>query len=150
MRLGVKGTLVTIGTIVLMLIVISFSYLFSADADNHSAVEITSRDAIQSAVNLGAVRVTEEITINEEIAKEAVIRQYVASSNFNDGTVVLGVPTVNSKPASLALESYKLVDSWYIASWLGLEDKEAVTREVDAIIYEAKKTVDNQRGRNVK
>lgn len=150
MCLGVKGTLVTIGTIVLMLIVISFSYLFSADADNHSAVEITIRDAIQQSINMGAVRVTEEITIDEEIAKEAVIRQYVATSNFNDGTLVLSVPQVNSKPASLAIESYKLIDNWYIADWLGLKEKEAKTREVNAVIYEAKETVDIQRGGNVK
>jgi len=119
----------------------SYHYLFSADANNHSTIETASRDAIQQGVNLGAVRVTEEITIDEDTVKEAFIRQYVASSNFNDGTRVLNIVDVQSKPAALAVESYNVIDDWAIYKWLNIE-KKAKTREMNVLIYEAKRLQD--------
>lgn len=137
--------LITFGVATILLTLISFHFLFSADASNHSTIENASRDSIQNAINMGAVRVTEEITIDEEIAKEAFIRQYVESSNFNDGTRVLNVADVQSQPASLAVESYNVIDDWPIFKWLNI-NKEAKTREMDFLIYEAKNTQDTRGG----
>lgn len=132
-----------VATATILLILISFQYLFSADASNHSTIETSSRDAIQQSVNLGAVRVTEEITINEDIAKEAFIRQYAAANNFNDGTRVLSIVDVQSKPSVLAVESYNVLDDWPIFKWLNIK-KEAKTREMDVLIYEAKNIQDTR------
>lgn len=134
-----------IGVITFLLIVVSSRYLFSSAQDNHSTLEITSRDAIQKSVNMGAVRVNEEVTINPEMAKEVFVRQFVESSNFDDGDRVLNIVGLNSNPAMLAVESYQILDYNPATRFMGSE-KPSTVRDVDVIIYEAKSTTDNRGG----
>jgi Family of unknown function (DUF5411) len=137
--MGVGNLLKLIGLFLFIIVVFSFNYIWAADANNDTVVQNAARNAMTQAINKGSVRVTEEITINEKMAEEAFLRQYAETANFNDGTRVLNVVDISSKPAMLAVESYNVIEGLPIFKWLN-QEKTAKTREVDVLIYEAKKT----------
>lgn len=92
------------------------------------------------AVNKGAARVNEEITINEKVATEALVRQYAQSSDFNDGDKILNIVNISSKPAMIAVEGYEILEDVSIMKWLGNKDSKVKPKEVDVVIFEAKDT----------
>ncbi|MBG9689702.1 hypothetical protein ABD91_01890 [Lysinibacillus sphaericus] len=121
----------------------SSQYLRVADSDNQTSVTNATRNAMTEAVNLGNQRVNEEVTINEDMAIEATLRMYAASSDFDDGGRYLNVYDVKSDPAFLAVESYTEIGT-PIRGMLNKfsPDVKVVkdfTRSREIVIYEAKK-----------
>lgn len=121
---------------------LSFQQLNVVDSDNESSVENSTRNAMTQAINLGASRVNEEITINEEIAVEAVVRQYADSQSFAQGDRYLNIYKVSSNPPMLAVESYSTIDAPFknLINEFNGENKstENVTRSREVQIIEAK------------
>jgi len=122
----------------------SFEYLKVADSDNQTAVTNSSRNAMTEAINLGNARVNEEITINEDVAVEATLRMYAASSDFNGGARYVNVYNVVSDPAMIAVESYLEIGT-PIRGMLNYFNKDIdiefdTTRSREITIYEAKET----------
>ncbi len=123
----------------------SFEYAAVADSDNQTSVVNSSRNAMTEAVNLGSARVNEELTINEEIAVESVLREYSSASDFYDGSRYLNVYQVSSDPPMIAVESYLSIGT-PIKPMLNRHTKktdvsETIGRSREIIIYEAKETV---------
>lgn len=117
----------------------SFQQVSIADSDNETSVENASRNAMTIAVNLGNARVNEEITINEEIAVEAVVRQYADSADFFDGDRYLNIYQVSSDPAMLAVESFTQLESPFLGFTRGFSNSNDVTtRSREIVIFEAK------------
>ncbi|MCM3405513.1 DUF5411 family protein [Cytobacillus oceanisediminis] len=125
----------------LTIFTMSFQEVSIADSDNETSVENASRNAMTVAVNLGNARVNEEVTINEDIAVESVVRQYADSADFYNGDRYLNVYQVSSNPPMLAVESYTQLESPFlgITNPSGQNDVETRSREI--IIYEAKKLI---------
>lgn len=122
-----------------LLIMITFSYTWSGDADNDTTTQNAARNAMTQAINKGSVRVTEEVTINPRIAEEAFLRQYAETSNFDEGEKVLNIKSISSKPAMISVETYSVMDDLPGFKLLG-NANEVKARQVDVVIYEAKKT----------
>lgn len=137
--MGVGNLLKIIGLFLFLILAISLTFIWSADANNDVVVQNAARNAMTQAINKGTVRVDEEITINEEIAKEAFVRQYAEASNFQAGTRVLNIVDISSKPAMIAVEGYNVIEGLPIFKRFNKE-KTANTREVDVVIFEAKET----------
>lgn len=120
----------------------SFEYITVADNDNEVSIENSARNAMTQAINLGNARVMEELTINEDIAVEAVLRHYADSSDFYDSDRYVNVYEVNSNPPLLAVESFASVHTpiqEMLNNFSGENtDSETVTRSREVIIYEAK------------
>lgn len=123
----------------------SFEYSAVADSDNQTSVVNSSRNAMTEAVNLGAARVNEELTINEDIAVESVLREYSDASDFHDGARYLNVYQVSSDPAMIAVESYLAIGTPLKPMLNKFTKKtdvsETIGRSREIIIYEAKETV---------
>lgn len=140
-----------IGLFLIVIFFMSFVFAYSfedvkiADSDNEFGVENTARNSINIAVNLGNVRANEEITINEEIAVEATLRQYADTSDYFRGDRYLNVYQVSSDPAMLAVESYAELES----PILGMTKRytksttptTVTTRSREIVIFEAKDLV---------
>jgi hypothetical protein len=127
------------GMLFFVIFSISFSYLWAADANNDTNVQNAARNAMVQAINKGYVRVNEEITINPRIAEEALLRQYAETANFEDGQRTLNIKAISSKPAMIAVESYNSFSDVPILKWFK-KNEPARTREMDIVIFEAKKT----------
>ncbi|MEC2665355.1 hypothetical protein P9W94_31100, partial [Bacillus cereus] len=67
------------------LFIASSSYLFAADTNEDRTLEQAAASAMSQGINMGQVRVDEEVTVNEDVVKEALVRQYVEQSNLSDG-----------------------------------------------------------------
>lgn len=120
----------------------SFQQLTIADSDNETSIENASRNAMTIAINQGNVRVNEEITINEEIAVEAVLRQYADAADFYDGDRYLNIYKVDSDPAMIAVEALNQVNTPFYRFYNSLRSEnvstEVDTRSREIMIFEAK------------
>lgn len=144
MSAKVFGTFILIIGILTIAFSFSFSYLSAANSDNQTAVTNSARNAMTEAINLGNQRVNEEITINEEVAIEATLRMYAASSDFDDGARYLNVYRVESDPAYISVDSYLEIGT-PIRGMLNYFSSDVkvipdITRSREVIIYEAKET----------
>lgn len=134
------GTLLKIlGGSAFLLVSLGFIFVWSGDANNDTTSQNAARNAMTQAINKGAVRVTEEITINTDIAEEAFLRQYAETSNFEDGEKILNIKGISSKPAMMAIETYNVTDHIPGFSLFG-NNQDVKSRQMDIVIYEAKKT----------
>lgn len=142
MSTQVWGLFATIGMIILLVFTYSFQKTSVADVDNETAVQNAARNAMTEAVNLGNQRVNEEVTINEEVAVEATIRMYAASSTFGDVARYINIFDVNSAPAYIAVDSYAELQTPIRGMLKKYNDKVVerndFTRSRDVVIYEAK------------
>lgn len=120
----------------------SFEYLTIGDNDNETSSQNSARNAMTKSVNWGNARVNEEITINERVAEEAVLREYANSTSFKEGNRMLNIYQVSGKPPLLAVESYSNISTPFIDmanKYTGKKDSnETVTRSREVVIYEAK------------
>lgn len=137
------GFIVLIG-ILIVVFVYSFQKIAVADSDNETGLENAARNAMTEAVNLGNARVNEEVTINEEIATESLLRQYADTTDFDGADRYLNVYQVNSDPAMIAVDSYLTVQT-PIQSMLNRftdknRDDTTIGRSREVIIWEAKST----------
>ncbi|MEH6944653.1 DUF5411 family protein [Bacillus sp. JJ722] len=121
---------------------VSYQYIAMADSDNETSSTNTARNSMNVAINWGNARVNEEVTINEEIAREAVVRQYADTASFHDGNKYLNIYEVSSKPAMLAVDSYGSVDTPFMNMTNNFKgennDTNTITRSREIVIYEAK------------
>lgn len=121
---------------------LSFERLQVIDSDNSTSVQNATRNAMTQSVNLGATRVNEEVSINREVAIEAVVRQYADSYDFAQGERYLNVYDVSSSPPMIAVEAYTLQDSPFriLTNKYKNENKptDDVTRSREVQIIEAK------------
>lgn len=96
------------------------------------------------AINWGNARVNEEITINEEVAEEAVLRQFADASDFYDGDRYLNIYHSSSKPPILAVESYSTIGTPFqdMANRFSEENDltDTIIRNREIVIFEAKET----------
>lgn len=92
------------------LFIASASYMFAADTNEDRSLEQAAASAMSKGINMGQVRVDEEITVNEDVVKEALVRQYVEQSNLSDGEKQLHIYALASQPSMLAVESYNTFD----------------------------------------
>lgn len=145
MAAKVWGIFIFIIFMLFLVFVISFQYVSVADSDNETAVVNSARNAMTEAINLGNARVNEEITINEEIAIEAVLRQYASTTDFFDAARYLNVYEVSSDPAMFAVESYVSIGTPIkpvLNHFTGNTDKSNIVgRSREIVIFEAKQTV---------
>lgn len=122
---------------------VSYQYIGMADSDNETSSTNTARNSMNVAINWGNARVNEEVTINEEIAREAVVRQYADTASFHDGNKYLNVFKVSSKPAMIAVDSYGSIGTPYMGmvnQFKGTEyEVNKIIRSREIVIYEAKK-----------
>lgn len=124
----------------------SFEFIKVGDNENEVTIQNTARNAMTQSINWGSARVNEEITINEEIAKEAVLREYANSISFNSGDHYINIYQLSNKPPLLAVESYSEIATPFNQFVKNFSDNknndssETVTRSREVIIYEAKKT----------
>ncbi len=120
----------------------SFQYLIVADSDNETSAENATRNAMTQSINWGNARVNEEITINQDIAVEAVLRQYADSSDFFDGDRFVNIYRTSSNPPMIAVESYSTIGTPFqnMANSFNKENNSSktVTRSREIVIYEAK------------
>lgn len=112
------------------------------EQNDDTALDNSARNALAASVNKGALRVTEEVTINEQVAEEALVRLYADNSNFNGGETSLNIYKISSKPAMIAVDSYNAVDNdleGFIERFTG-EDvpNERISRNREIVIFEAK------------
>jgi hypothetical protein len=121
------------------LFIASSSYLFAADTNEDRTLEQAAASAMSKGINIwGQVRVDEEVTVNEDVVKEALVRQYVEQSNLSDGEKQLHIYALASQPSMLAVESYNTFDL-PIRKYLKEEDEKASVRQFANIIFEKKK-----------
>lgn len=144
MNAKVLGAFILIVGLLAIGFIYSFEYLKVADSDNQTAVTNSARNAMTEAINLGNQRVNEEITINEEVAIEATLRMYAATSDFDDGARHLNVYRVESDPAYISVDSYLEIGT-PIRGMLNYFSSEVeiipdLTRSREIVIYEAKDT----------
>ncbi|MGG1021173.1 DUF5411 family protein [Bacillus paralicheniformis] len=125
----------------------SFEYVKIGDNDNETSIQNSARNAMTQSINWGNARVNEEITINEEVATEAVLREYANSSSFNDGNRYVNIFKVSGKPPMLAVESYSNIKTPFndMANVYNKQNNsnETITRSREVVIYEAKKLEKN-------
>lgn len=137
------------GAIVLMMIsvlIYSYSTASVADSDNQTAMNNAASQAMTEAMNLGDIRVNQKVTIDEEIAKDALIRMYAASSDYSDGARYLNVYQVNSDPAYIAVDSYLEINTPFkpFINRFSTEKRSIepqITRSRETVIFEAIQTV---------
>ena len=127
----------------LVVFTFSYNYISVSDSDNDTTLKNVARNAMTEAVNYGNLRVNEELTINEEVAVEAAVRLYAASSDFEDGGRYLNVAAVSSNPPMIALDSYTEINTPMKNTLNKIRNKTKaiepnVTRSREVIIYEAK------------
>ncbi|MEI5919539.1 DUF5411 family protein [Bacillus cereus] len=133
-----KIGILIIGMLAFTLFITTSSYMHAADTNEDRSLQQAAASAMSQGINMGQVRVDEEITVNEDIVKEALVRQYVEQSNLNDGERHLYVYALASQPAMLAVESYNTF-STPLPRYLELKDDKVSVRQMENIIYEAKK-----------
>lgn len=137
------GAFILIIFMLLAVLVYSHQYTVVADSDNQTAITNAARNSMTESLNLGYARAFEEITIDEELAVESLIRMYSASSDFDDGARYVNIYEVKSDPAFIAVESYVSIDT-PIKSMLQklstqeIDQSETITRSREVVIYEAK------------
>lgn len=142
MNIFTKAAFLLIVIFIYTSFIFSFEYFTIADSDNQTAVTNSARNAMTEAVNLGNASVNEEITINEDVAIEASLRMYAASSDFYDGARYLRIYDVKSEPAMIAAESYLEISTPFrrMAKLYkpDIELKKDIGRSREIVIYEAK------------
>lgn len=73
--------------------------------DNQVSLDNATRNAINESINVGHLRVNEEVTIDPEIAKESLVRKYAQSINYKDGDRFLNIYYMSNQPI-LATDAY--------------------------------------------
>lgn len=102
--------------------------------DNKMALDNGTRNALTMSVNKGHLRVNEEVTIDPEIAKEALVRNYANSINYRDGDRILGIYYLTEQPI-IAVDAYTSLEGSTNFS----SKEETISRARNVHIIEAKK-----------
>lgn len=88
-----------------ILLIVSTNTIAFKDNNEDISLKQASRNAMFLGINKGATRVEEEISIDPELTKEALIRTFVSNNaNYSEDTR-LNIQYIQSKPAIIAVES---------------------------------------------
>lgn len=101
----ILGWGVTLFAIIMIIFYMAYNEASFVAKDNQVSLDSATRNAINESINMGNLRVNEEVTIDPEIAKEALIRKYAQSINYRDGDRFLNVYHVSNQPI-LATDAY--------------------------------------------
>ncbi|MDI3236424.1 hypothetical protein QK289_15520 [Exiguobacterium antarcticum] len=71
--------------------VVSYEKISLVDNDNEQSLEISTRNAVTNSVNLGVLRTSEKISLNQNAQEEILIRQYADSVGFYRGDRTLNI-----------------------------------------------------------
>lgn len=127
--------------IAFILFVVSAGSMAFVDHDEEISLKQASRNALYLGINKGATRIDEEISINPEITKEALIRTYVSNNaNYSENTM-LNIQYIQSKPAVIAVEAiqdYTAPLDTYLTKKGETTGKQKV-KEKEVVIFEATK-----------
>lgn len=80
-----------------MFFILSITWVFAyekvsiIDNDNEMALENATRNAVNQSVNLGVLRTQEKVTIDPQMARDLLLRQYAESVGFYEGERTLNV-----------------------------------------------------------
>lgn len=80
-----------------MVFIMGISWVFAyekasiIDNDNETALENATRNAVTQSVNLGVLRTQETVTIDPQMARDVLLRQYAESVGFYDGERTVNV-----------------------------------------------------------
>lgn len=125
--------------IAFVLFVVSSGSMAFIDHDEEISLKQASRNALYLGINKGATRIDEEISINPEITKEALIRTYVSNNaNYSEDTM-LNIQYIQSKPAVIAVEAlqdYTAPLDTYLTKKGETTGKQKV-KEKEVVIFEA-------------
>lgn len=102
--------------------------------DNELALDNGTRNALSESVNIGNLRVNEEVTIDPQIAKEALIRNYAESVNYHDGDRFLNVYYLSEQPI-IAADAYTSLEG----STNFTKEEETISRSRNVYIIESRK-----------
>lgn len=124
------------------LMIVSVGNTMTADKSVDFSVKEATKQAMYVGIKKGCVRVDENIVLDEEVTKEALVRSYSELSRYDQGVVDLYVHEFSSYPAMLSTEAYHVIDTPF-QKFLNLWNKtdkssEATVREFEAAIFEAK------------
>ena len=139
-----KQSIIIIVLLLFAVLGASFAYVSMAAEDNDNTLKVSTSSAMTKAINKGAVRVDEEITINPKVAEEALLREFADNSSFMDGSKKINIYKISSKPAMISVESYNTVEI-PISKMLKQfnkkeEEQKGKVRDRETVIFEAKKT----------
>jgi hypothetical protein len=101
----ILGGAITFFAVFIMTFYVAFNETAFVAKDNQVALDNATRNAIGDAVNVGHLRVNEEVTIDPEIAREALLRNYAKSINYRDGDRFLNIYYLTDQPI-LATDAY--------------------------------------------
>ncbi|MFL0364654.1 MULTISPECIES: hypothetical protein [Pseudobacillus] len=116
------------------------------DDDNRDSLDVASRTAISQSVNRGTLRVEERITIDPDVAEEALVRSYANNISFDGkmGDRGLYIKKIQADPALIAVEARSETESYY-KHYLNNRNKDNFPNdtkidvgEKNIVIYEAK------------
>lgn len=138
----VFGIFLSLILLLFLVFALSFEYITVGESDNKTSTVNSTRNAMTGAINLGNGRVNEELTISEEIAIEATLRQYADTSDFFDGDRFLNIIETTSDPAMISVDSYLSIDT-PMQSMLNFysgdtKSDETIGRSREIVIFEAK------------
>lgn len=127
------------------LLIVSVGNTMTADKTVDFSVREATKQAMYTGIKKGCVRVDENIVLDEEATKEALVRAFAELSRYDQGKVDLYVHRFSSYPAMLSTEAYHVIDTpfqKFVNRWNDTdESSEATVRELEAAIFEAKSEV---------
>jgi len=82
------------------------------DNDNETALENATRNAVTQSVNLGVLRTQETITIDPQMARDILLRQYAESVGFYEGERTINIfRSPNDGTPFLATDSNAMIEA---------------------------------------
>ncbi|TCI25285.1 hypothetical protein EVJ32_10830 [Exiguobacterium sp. SH5S4] len=128
------GGLVTFFAMFVIVFYVAYNETAFVATDNQNALDNGTRNALNQSVNMGHLRVSEEVTIDPEIAKEALVRNYAQSVNYRDGDRFLNIYYLTDQPI-IATDAYTSLEG----STNFTKKEETISRSRNVYIIEAKK-----------
>lgn len=130
------------GLAMFSLLVISVGFSMSADKSVDFSVKEATKQAMYQGISKGCLRVDENIVLDEEVTKEALVRSFSNLSRYDQGKVDLFIHEFSSYPPMLSTEAYHTINTPF-KEWLnvwdrGKRDSENTVRELELAIFEAK------------
>lgn len=101
--------------------------------DNEVALDNATRNALSDSINVGHLRVNEEVTIDPQMAKESLIRNYAQSVNYQEGDRFLNIYYISEQPI-LAVDAYTSLEGTTNFT----SEQETISRSRNVYIIEAK------------
>ncbi|MEW4286176.1 DUF5411 family protein [Priestia koreensis] len=140
-----KMGILAMGLFAILLFVVSLGQTSTADQDVDISLKQATKTAMDAGINKGTLRVTEEVTINPTVTKNALYKVYADQDNFKDGQKKVIIHSIQSRPAMISTEVYNKFDVpiyKYATDWdKKKRDSSSMVREQETSLFEAKDLV---------